>query len=160
MSNQNRKFNKRQNYKKATNDKLVELLEKYKNGEVETSDVVSKLSFKETVPEVPYFRKTKSGAIACYGVKRESIVLYRDQWMKLSKVFMNGKNCEFNKFFHRHSQNGTSQNGQRRTHRYNTRSSVSRSEAETSETVSAEPEIEEVAEEPEEVEEEDEEETE
>ena len=155
MSNNNRKFNKRQNYKNAQNDKLVELLQKYKNGEVETSDIVSKLSFKEVIPEVPYFRKTKSGAVACYGVKRESIVLYRDQWMKLSKVFMNGRNCEFNKFFNRHSHNG-----QRNTRHHNTRNSSSESHQEPEESASAEPEIEEVTEEPDEVEEENEEENE
>ena len=96
-----RKYTKRQNYKKSVNEKLTQLLDKFKNGEVDTEELVSQLTFKEVVPDVPYFRQTKSGAVACHGVKRESIVLYRDQWIKLSKVFMNGRNCIFNKFFYK-----------------------------------------------------------
>ena len=90
---------KRQYYKKTNNEKLTNLLNSYKNGEINAEEILSKVTFKETVPDVPYFRRTKSGAIACYGVKRESIVLLRDQWIKLSKVFKNGKNCVFNNFF-------------------------------------------------------------
>ena len=80
---------------------LTEILSKFSNNEITMDDLLKKIKLKEKPIKTPYFRYTKSKAIACYGVKREPIVLYRGQWMKLAKVFVGGKDCEFNKFFYR-----------------------------------------------------------
>lgn len=87
--------NRNQNRK----DELSELLKKYKNGELGEEDLTNKLMIKNQLPNNPYFRTTRSRAIALYGVKKDAIVLYRHQWLRFSKVFSGGKNCVFNKFF-------------------------------------------------------------
>ena len=79
---------------------MEKMLKQYKNGEININNVMNRIHFKDKIPEMPYFRKTKSGAIAMYGIKREPIVLYRGQWLKLSRVFKGGQECAFNKFFH------------------------------------------------------------
>ena len=91
---QNRK-NSYQNNKQQVEEILKQLVD----NKLEIKDVVEKLSIRERTPNKPYFRRTRSRAIACYGVKREPIVLYRSQWLRLAKVFIGGKNCYFNKFF-------------------------------------------------------------
>ena len=78
---------------------MKELLTQYKNGEVTEEDMMKKLMVKQQLPQRPYFRTTKSRAIALYGVRRDPIVLYRPQWLRLSRVFSGGKKCVFNKFF-------------------------------------------------------------
>jgi len=78
---------------------MKELLTQYKNGEVTEEDMMKKLMVKQQLPHRPYFRTTKSRAIALYGVRRDPIVLYRQQWLRLSNVFSGGKKCVFNKFF-------------------------------------------------------------
>ena len=78
---------------------IKELLTQYKNGEVTEEDMMKKLMVKQQLPQRPYFRTTKSRAIALYGVRRDPIVLYRPQWLRLSRVFSGGKKCVFNKFF-------------------------------------------------------------
>ena len=128
---------KRQYYKKTTNEKLTNLLNSYKNGEINAEEILSKVTFKESVPDVPYFRKTKSGAIACYGVKRESIVLFRDQWIKLSKVFKNGKNCVFNNFFFNQSRQNKSSRTKSSSDETST-AEVNSSEAESSKSETSE----------------------
>ena len=79
---------------------MEKMLKQYKNGEIDINNVMNRIHFKDKIPEMPYFRKTKSGAIAMYGIKREPFVLYRRQWLKLSRVFKGGQECAFNKFFH------------------------------------------------------------
>ena len=78
---------------------MKELLAQYKNSEVTEEDMIKKLMVKQQLPQRPYFRTTKSRAIALYGVRRDPIVLYRPQWLRLSRVFSGGKKCVFNKFF-------------------------------------------------------------
>lgn len=85
------------NNKKSAIEKI---LKQYKNGKMDIKNVMNRICFKDKIPEMPYFRKTKSGAIAMYGIKREPIVLYKGQWLKLSRVFKGGQECSFNKFFH------------------------------------------------------------
>ena len=81
-------------------DAMEKILKQYKNGNIDINNVMNRIRFKDKIPEMPYFRKTKSGAIAMYGIKREPIVLYKGQWLKLSRVFKGGQECAFNKFFH------------------------------------------------------------
>ena len=90
-SNQTRYQNKK--------DELSELLKKFKNGELEEEFLVNNLMIKNKLPNNPYFRTTRSRAIALYGIKKDPVVLYRHQWLRFSKVFSGGKNCVFNKFF-------------------------------------------------------------
>ena len=126
--------NSRRNYRDNVNNRLRELLEKYKNDVESLDNIMKELTFREKIPDVPYFRKTKSGAIACHGVKREAIVLYRDQWLKLSKVFQGGKRCNFNNFFY----NMRNSSGHRRVHqtREESRETQEEESPETQETVS------------------------
>jgi len=105
MSNQQQQQHTRNTYRRVkhrdtVNEKLRVLLERLKSDEESLDNVMKELTFKEKVPDVPYFRRTRSGAVSCHGIKREAIVLYRDQWLRLSKVFQGGKKCSFNRFFH------------------------------------------------------------
>ena len=80
-------------------EEMTNLLTKFKNDELKMDELVDKLLLKTQLPNKPYFRTTKSRAIALYGIKRDPLVLYRHQWMRLSRVFTGGKECTFNKFF-------------------------------------------------------------
>lgn len=83
----------------SNREKIKELLEKFKNGEVDENEMMKSLIVREKMPQRPYFRMTRSKAIGLYGVRRDPIVLYRQQWLRLSKAFSGGKNCAFNRFF-------------------------------------------------------------
>lgn len=83
----------------SNREKIKELLEKFKNGEVDENEMMKSLIVREKIPQRPYFRMTRSKAIGLYGVRRDPIVLYRQQWLRLSKAFSGGKNCAFNRFF-------------------------------------------------------------
>lgn len=80
-------------------EEIHELLNKFKNGEIEADTLADKLVIKQQLPNKPYFRKTKSRAIALYGIKKDPLVMYKHHWLRLSKVFSGGKECIFNKFF-------------------------------------------------------------
>jgi len=80
-------------------EEIHELLKKFKNGEIDTETLADRIVIKPQLPSKPYFRKTKSRAIALYGVKKDPLVMYKHHWLRLSKVFSGGKNCIFNKFF-------------------------------------------------------------
>jgi len=80
-------------------EEMANLLTKFKNNEVKIDELVDKLLLKTQLPNKPYFRNTKSRAVALYGIKRDPLVLYRHQWMRLSRVFSGGKDCTFNKYF-------------------------------------------------------------
>ena len=91
--------NNRKSYHETQNNKLCTMLNSFKDGNVSMEDLVNVVTFREKIPEVPYFRQTRSGAISCHGVKREPIVLYRDQWLRFGKTFNGGENSVFNNFF-------------------------------------------------------------
>lgn len=86
---------------------LDSLLNDFKEGKIDKTALINKIRVKDKIPDMPYFRHTKSRAVALYGVKREPIVLYREQWLKLSRVFVGGKECNFNKFFHKFKKKST-----------------------------------------------------
>ena len=86
-------------YNKNKKDELVKLLTKFQNGEVQLDELANMVVMKTPTINTPYFRATKSQATALYGIKREPIVMYKPQWMRLSKVFSGGKDCTFNKYF-------------------------------------------------------------
>ena len=80
-------------------EEIHELLNKFKNGEIDANTLADRIIVKPQLPSKPYFRKTKSRAIALYGIKKDPLVMYRHHWLRLSKVFSGGKECIFNKFF-------------------------------------------------------------
>ena len=80
-------------------EEIHELLSKFKNGEIDADTLADRIIVKPQLPSKPYFRKTKSRAIALYGIKKDPLVMYKHHWLRLSKVFSGGKECIFNKFF-------------------------------------------------------------
>ena len=47
---------------------------------------MNKIQLKESRPTRPYCKVTSSGALALYGISKQPIVLYADQWFKFLKV--------------------------------------------------------------------------
>ena len=57
-----------------------------KSEEISLNDALSKIQLKDTRPSRPYCKVTGSGALALYGISKQPIVLYADQWNKFLKV--------------------------------------------------------------------------
>ena len=57
-----------------------------KSEEMTVADAMNKIQLKETKPTRPYCKVTGSGALALYGISKQPIVMYADQWAKLLKV--------------------------------------------------------------------------
>ena len=65
---------------------LSGILNALKSEEITLNDAMNKIQLKETRPTRPYCKVTGSGALALYGISKQPIVMYADQWNKLSKV--------------------------------------------------------------------------
>jgi hypothetical protein len=65
---------------------LYGILNSLKTEEISLNDAMNKIQLKELKPTRPYCKVTGSGALALYGVSKQPIVLYADQWNKLLKV--------------------------------------------------------------------------
>lgn len=65
---------------------LSGILNALKSEEITINEVMNKIQLKETQPSRPYCKVTSSGALALYGISKQPIVLYADQWNKLLKV--------------------------------------------------------------------------
>jgi hypothetical protein len=65
---------------------LTCLLNAVKTDEITLNDAMNQIQLKDTKPTRPYCKVTSGGALALYGVTKQPIVLYADQWNKLSKV--------------------------------------------------------------------------
>ena len=65
---------------------LSGILNALKSEEITINEVMNKIQLKETQPTRPYCKVTSSGALALYGISKQPIVLYADQWNKLLKV--------------------------------------------------------------------------
>ena len=65
---------------------LSGIINALKSEEISLNDAMNKIQLKETRPTRPYCKVTGSGALALYGVSKEPIVLYADQWFRLLKV--------------------------------------------------------------------------
>ena len=50
------------------------------------NDAMNKIQLKDVKPSRPYCKVTGSGALALYGISKQPMVLYADQWNKLLKV--------------------------------------------------------------------------
>ena len=68
---------------------LSGILNALKSEEMTLNDVMSKIQLKDSKPTRPYCKVTSSGALALYGISKQPIVLYADQWNKLLKLTKN-----------------------------------------------------------------------
>ena len=65
---------------------LSGIISALKSEEMSLNDAMDKIQLKETKPTRPYCKVTTSGALALYGISKQPLVLYADQWNKLLKV--------------------------------------------------------------------------
>jgi hypothetical protein len=84
MSEQNKEINI--NKPISAYQQLSGILTALKTEEITLNDAMNKIQLKNTLPTKPYCKVTSSGALALYGIKKDPIVLYADQWNKLLKV--------------------------------------------------------------------------
>ena len=84
MSEQNKEMNI--NKPISAYQQLSGILTALKTEEITLNDAMNKIQLKNVQPTKPYCKVTSSGALALYGIKKEPIVMYADQWNKLLKV--------------------------------------------------------------------------
>ena len=65
---------------------LSGILNALKSEEITINDAMNKIQLKESQPSRPYCKVTSGGSLALYGISKQPIVLYADQWNKLLKV--------------------------------------------------------------------------
>ena len=65
---------------------LSGIINALKSEEMSLNDAMNKIQLKETKPTRPYCKVTGSGALALYGISKQPIVMYADQWNKFLKV--------------------------------------------------------------------------
>ncbi len=65
---------------------LSGILNALKSEEISLNDAMNKIQLKDSKPTKPYCKVTSSGALALYGITKQPIVMYADQWNKLLKV--------------------------------------------------------------------------
>lgn len=65
---------------------LSGIINALKTDEISIADAMNKIQLKESKPSRPYCKVTGSGALALYGISKQPIVMYADQWNKLLKV--------------------------------------------------------------------------
>ena len=65
---------------------LSGILNALKSEEITINDAMNKIQLKDIQPSRPYCKVTSGGALALYGISKQPIVLYADQWTKLLKV--------------------------------------------------------------------------
>ena len=68
---------------------LSGILNALKSEEITINDAMNKIQLKDSKPSRPYCKVTSGGALALYGVTKQPIVLYADQWNKLIKIIKN-----------------------------------------------------------------------
>jgi hypothetical protein len=66
--------------------KLSGILTELKTEKISLNDAMHKIQLKDEIPQRPYCKVTSSGALALYGIKKDPIVMYADQWNRLLKV--------------------------------------------------------------------------
>lgn len=69
---------------------LYGILNSLKTEEISLNDAMNKIQLKEQRPTRPYCKVTGSGALALYGVSKQPMVMYAEQWNKLIKVVKSG----------------------------------------------------------------------
>jgi len=66
--------------------KLSGILYELKNEKISLNEAMSQVQLKDEIPSKPFCKVTSSGALALYGIKKEPLVLYANQWTRLLKV--------------------------------------------------------------------------
>ena len=107
---------------------LSGILNALKSEEITLNDAMNKIQLKETRPSRPYCKVTGSGALALYGISKQPIVMYADQWNKLCKVVKsdyidnyvryNESRLKFKRPFQNINQSPSSSRYQSRTQQY------------------------------------------
>ena len=65
---------------------LSGILNALKSEEITLSDAMNKIQLKDTKPVRPYCKVTSSGALALYGISKQPLIMYADQWTKFIKL--------------------------------------------------------------------------
>ena len=65
---------------------LSGILSALKSEKITLNDAMNKIQLKESRPTRPYCKVTGTGALALYGISKQPIVMYAEQWNKLMKV--------------------------------------------------------------------------
>ena len=65
---------------------LSTILNELKTEKISINEAMNKIQLKESAPTRPYCKVTSSGSLALYGITKQPIVLYPEQWYKLMKV--------------------------------------------------------------------------
>ena len=65
---------------------LSGIINQLKSEEITINDAMNKIQLKDVKPARPYCKVTSGGALALYGVTKQPIVMYADQWNKLLKM--------------------------------------------------------------------------
>ena len=65
---------------------LSGLINALKSDEISINDVMNKIQLKDSKPLRPYCKVTSTGSLALYGITKQPIVLYAEQWNKLLKI--------------------------------------------------------------------------
>ena len=65
---------------------LSSILSALKSEKITLNDAMNKIQLKESRPTRPYCKVTGTGALALYGISKQPIVMYAEQWNKLMKV--------------------------------------------------------------------------
>jgi hypothetical protein len=68
---------------------LSSILNALKSEEISLNDALNKIQLKDSKPSRPYCKVTSGGSLALYGISKQPIVLYADQWNKLIKLNKN-----------------------------------------------------------------------
>jgi hypothetical protein len=69
---------------------LYGILNSLKTEEISLNEAMNKIQLKETRPVRPYCKVTGSGALALYGISKQPMVLYAEQWNRLIKMIKSG----------------------------------------------------------------------
>ena len=69
---------------------LYGILNSIKTEEMSLNEAMNKIQLKDAKPTRPYCKVTSSGALALYGVSKQPMVMYAEQWNKLLKVIKSG----------------------------------------------------------------------
>ena len=65
---------------------LSSILNGIKTNKISINDAMNKIQLKDSKPLKPYCKVTSSGALALYGISKQPLVLYSEQWNKLLRI--------------------------------------------------------------------------
>jgi hypothetical protein len=83
MSEQNNEFKNRRPI--SVYQQLSDILNELKSEKISVNDVMNKIQLKDQKPQRPFCKVTSNGALALYGISKQPIIMYADQWNKFLK---------------------------------------------------------------------------